>query len=317
MSYSIDLVLGKIFVSYSHADGRFVRRLRNRLESHGYRIWLDEKELVAGDPLSHRISEGIDDAKVVLVIVSEASVRSKWLRFEVNHATERMVEGKCRIIPIIIDSARLPSEVSGLLYADFRKSFKDGVHSVVTALSYEAAAHHKFFYQVIDPIVVSVFGSKGSSATVGGYQSDEYNFIHVTSRSTSNPGDMDVVYDTVEDYGGRKEPLDPRFWEEYATVNANRTETLSLLITQRPIEFPIDSIWAGDPNIGVREFASNIVGNTTNAAVLVDMSSVDGHEEQVRLVQQAKEFLVFLATEQNDSPGPDATPPGGSESWRG
>src|SRR4051794_15219003 len=111
-------LLGKVFISHSSKDKPFVRRLARRLEKEGFGIWLDERELVAGDALGKKISEALDSARAVLVVASKISVDSKWLGFELNKATSRMVKGECRVIPVIAEECELPAEVGGLLYAD-------------------------------------------------------------------------------------------------------------------------------------------------------------------------------------------------------
>ena len=83
---------GQVFLSHSSVDKSFVRKLTHRIEKEGFRVWLDEKKLIAGDPLGKTISEALDRASVVLVVVSKASVKSRWLSFELNKATERMVK---------------------------------------------------------------------------------------------------------------------------------------------------------------------------------------------------------------------------------
>ena len=93
---------------------------------------------VAGDALGKKISEALDSANVILVVVSQASIELKWLLFELNKVTVRMVKGECRVIPIVVEKVRLPPEVGGLLYADFTSSFEDGFQSVLTALQHEA-----------------------------------------------------------------------------------------------------------------------------------------------------------------------------------
>src|SRR5580698_7322323 len=112
----MNIHVGKIFISHTKADKRFVRRLAARLEKEHFHVWLDEHDLIAGDPLPQSIGKALQDAKVILVVVSKASVKSKWLRYELNVATERMIKGECRVIPVAIDDSALPPEVIGLLY---------------------------------------------------------------------------------------------------------------------------------------------------------------------------------------------------------
>src|SRR5262249_1536848 len=39
------------FISYSHADKSFARRLHDQLQGHGIRCWLDEHQLLPGDDI--------------------------------------------------------------------------------------------------------------------------------------------------------------------------------------------------------------------------------------------------------------------------
>src|SRR4030095_15898794 len=75
---SMKHLVGKIFLSHSALDKPFVRRLAARIRSEGFQTWLDEKDLVPGDALAAGISRAVDHARVVLVVVSKHSIRSKW-----------------------------------------------------------------------------------------------------------------------------------------------------------------------------------------------------------------------------------------------
>jgi hypothetical protein len=70
------LHLGKVFISHTSADKPFVRRLAARLKKSHFHIWLDEHDLIAGDPLPQSIGKALQAAKVILVVVSKASVAS-------------------------------------------------------------------------------------------------------------------------------------------------------------------------------------------------------------------------------------------------
>jgi hypothetical protein len=68
--------LGRVFISHTAADKPFVRRLAARLEKSHFQVWLDEHNLIAGDPLPESIGKALQAAKVILVVVSKASVAS-------------------------------------------------------------------------------------------------------------------------------------------------------------------------------------------------------------------------------------------------
>jgi hypothetical protein len=66
------------FISHSHADKSFARRLHDTLQGHGIRCWLDEKNLVPGEDLYEGIQHGIRYWDKILVCCSKSSLSEKW-----------------------------------------------------------------------------------------------------------------------------------------------------------------------------------------------------------------------------------------------
>lgn len=126
-------LLGKVFISHTAADKVFVRDLADRIQARGFSVWLDERDLLVGDSLAETIGVAIANARVILVVVSQESVKSQWLRYELNIATERMISGECRVVPVLKEKSDLPPEVKGLLYADCTESVEDGLRAILSA----------------------------------------------------------------------------------------------------------------------------------------------------------------------------------------
>jgi hypothetical protein len=241
--------LGKVFISHSSADKPFVRRLVKRLHENRFETWLDEKELRVGDMLGTEIARAVEKARVVLVVVSEVSVRSKWLRYELNLATGRMVKGKCRVIPVVIGEVDPPPEVAGLLFADFRRSFASGVRSVLTALEYERSVLERTerFSQRADRAVKKQFGPIGWTSTDDAYRNESWETIEVripmaalreAGLEEKDDGEIPVFYDAINDFG-RAEPLDEGWFEDFRRVFSESSEDLALIVTERPIGFDV------------------------------------------------------------------------------
>jgi len=78
-----------VFISYSHADKPFARRLYDALQGRGIRCWLDEHQILAGDRIHDQINRGIRVWDKVLLCASEASLTSWWVDKEVNAALKK------------------------------------------------------------------------------------------------------------------------------------------------------------------------------------------------------------------------------------
>ena len=110
-----------IFLSHSHADKPFARQLARDLKRHGVKVWLDEAELQIGDSLIEKLEEAIDTTDYLGVVLSPASVESKWVKREVMVALEEEIEGKrVKVLPLLVADCTLPAFLRTKLYADFR-----------------------------------------------------------------------------------------------------------------------------------------------------------------------------------------------------
>lgn len=91
-----------VFISYSNLDAAHAETLQGQLEGLGLKVWRDKTELEAGDPFIPKINAALDQAARVIVLWSQASVRSNWVLGEADKARIRK-----KIIPIRIDDCEL------------------------------------------------------------------------------------------------------------------------------------------------------------------------------------------------------------------
>src|SRR5436190_11129189 len=94
-----------IFISHASKDDPFVTELRLALESQKLTVWVDSRELVAGNKLAPEISEAIEQARQFIVVLSPNALKSDWVRKEIQKALEveqaRKDEGY-RVIPLML-----------------------------------------------------------------------------------------------------------------------------------------------------------------------------------------------------------------------
>lgn len=290
-------LLGKVFISHSSVDKPFVRELAQAIQNAGFQVWLDEKELLVGDSLPHKISEGVQSASVVLVVVSSAAIRSRWLRFELNHATQKMVEGECRVIPIVIEKVDLPAEVTGLLYADFTGDREPALRSVITALEHEARSRAitRAFWSRAERLLSDAFGSTGSVfGSSGGYRSIDFKAVFLPSRSGSQD-DIAIPYETISAYSKKVEPV-PQIWAtEFGEELERIGERLAIVVAERPLGISANRLHP--KNNRIQAVSTGWRDKIYSYVVYVDLSSLDDYEKELEIVMDSKDFLETLADE--------------------
>jgi hypothetical protein len=286
------VLLGKVFISHSSLDKPFVRRLTKRLWTEGYDVWLDEKELVPGDALSHRLSETLAQSKVVIVVVTQNSLNSRWLKFELNKATERMVQGQCRVIPALKGAVELPPELRSVIYADFRRSFAEGIAGILRALNHEAQLALKNSWAELPVMLGKVFDEAGNASASSEYDSFDFDFVQIDDlrdpRQT-RPGDpADIIYDVIHDYTHDKKPLTNSWLQEYLSTRDRYWSSFHLVVTERPLEFlsPLER------NSRLRVYRERHYDGSRTFVVFADISGlVEAPEKQAVLVAAREQFL--------------------------
>ena len=94
--------MSDIFISYAHEDRETARSLAQILDSLGWGVWWD-RTILAGEAFDQVIEEALDSARCVIVIWSQHSVASRWVRTEAEEAARRRV-----LVPVVIDQVKIP-----------------------------------------------------------------------------------------------------------------------------------------------------------------------------------------------------------------
>jgi hypothetical protein len=102
----------KVFISHSHSDRDTASQLEIVLSDHGAQPYLDEQQIEPGDPLPDRLTDGIKQCDVFLLIWSYKASQSEWVDKEWNMAYEQ----RKKIIPYVIDRTPLPPVLENLVW---------------------------------------------------------------------------------------------------------------------------------------------------------------------------------------------------------
>ena len=100
--------MSDIFISYKREDQVTARKLADALEGEGWSVWWDPK-LRAGEHFDDVIEQALNGVKCVIVMWSERSVQSRYVRDEATYALE-----KDKLVPVAIENVTLPFRFRGI-----------------------------------------------------------------------------------------------------------------------------------------------------------------------------------------------------------
>ncbi|MEX0365437.1 MAG: TIR domain-containing protein [Ruegeria sp.] len=94
--------MNDVFVSYKREDKDFARAVAEALTARGLQVWWDV-DLLPGDRFADEIQSVIAQSKLTVVLWSERSVRSTWVRAEARIAMDAS-----QLLPVRLDAAAIP-----------------------------------------------------------------------------------------------------------------------------------------------------------------------------------------------------------------
>ena len=139
MSDNIDLSsmapkLCDVFISYSGSDSEVATRLLEVLEQAGFVVWLDKREVLVGHDIVERVNWGISESRFMVLLLSNSSVESEWVKQEWTAARIAEIESKeVVILPALVEPCEIPALLKSKRYADLT-SWDAGVADLIHAI---------------------------------------------------------------------------------------------------------------------------------------------------------------------------------------
>ncbi|MEM7212544.1 MAG: toll/interleukin-1 receptor domain-containing protein [Pseudomonadota bacterium] len=117
----------RIFICYSRRDGEVADAMVNWLESSGFEVTIDKRDLPFGEEWQEELSEFIRAADTVVWLVSPTSVSSRWVNWELGEVQR---SGK-RLVPVVVKETlheRLPEALGRIHLLPAEGAFQHDLH---------------------------------------------------------------------------------------------------------------------------------------------------------------------------------------------
>lgn len=125
----------KVFLSYAAEDQEFAIKLAEALVARGVNVWYD-LSVPIGNSLSHHISELLSASDYLIVLISQNTKRSDWVKYELSTAIGRELTARdITILPVLIADAEIPSFLHTYQYLDCRADVERRIERLVDQIS--------------------------------------------------------------------------------------------------------------------------------------------------------------------------------------
>lgn len=128
----------QIFISYSHKDRDFVRRLDRDLATllPKAEVFYD-MVIPPGESWVETLTAQIEQADIVLAVLSPDYLESSWAMQELNVAIERRLRAQARIIPLLVRPCNPEGFLSLLSWVDFTEDYDEALARLIWGITGE------------------------------------------------------------------------------------------------------------------------------------------------------------------------------------
>lgn len=91
----------RVFLSYDSRDKQLASLLARSLASSGFDVWHHEGRVLPGDNWARKVAEALEHSDAMVVLVSPQSMRSRFVREEINYALGSSKYAG-RVVPVLV-----------------------------------------------------------------------------------------------------------------------------------------------------------------------------------------------------------------------
>ncbi len=125
----------KVFLSHSSLDKSIVISVALDLKEKGINTWLDAFDILPGESIVKKISEGLEECEYVLLFLSKNSVKSNWVTKEWETILwDEIDTNRIKIIPIKLEDCDIPKILQTKKYIDFSNDYSSGLSELIRTI---------------------------------------------------------------------------------------------------------------------------------------------------------------------------------------
>jgi hypothetical protein len=124
----------RVFISHTaDADTDQREKLASDLRAAEVDVWMAPGSIHPGEPFSGAIDRGLASSDYFVVLLSPASLASRWVQHEVNAALDRALRNEIEILPVLVSPVAVPPLLSTFQQIDLTR-YEEGLAALGHAI---------------------------------------------------------------------------------------------------------------------------------------------------------------------------------------
>lgn len=133
----------RTFVSYARKDRDFVSKLCREFINNNIAYWHDEAEITAGNILTPKIKDAIEESTHFILIMSKSYFESEWCLRELDYVLNKQKEENREIIiPILVENCDIDDRIKDIRFIDACLGFEEAWETILKEVT--RFSNHKF-----------------------------------------------------------------------------------------------------------------------------------------------------------------------------
>lgn len=119
-----------LYISYSNKDKELVHKLVEDIKDKGLEVWYDENLVEPGNEYQSKLTEGLQNADAVLVLITPNSISSSYVMNEMG-----LARGKEKLIlPVIYGDVSIPEFIRDIKVIFWKDNYSEVIQRIVKAV---------------------------------------------------------------------------------------------------------------------------------------------------------------------------------------
>jgi hypothetical protein len=130
----VEIETKQVFICHDKKDAKLAHKLAEDLNRLGVKVWISPESIDPGESWVDAINRGLEESSHMVVLLTPAAVKSKWVKMETNVAISLEIDDLIQVIPLDVEPCKTPPLWNSYQMISFRQDYETGLDQLSASL---------------------------------------------------------------------------------------------------------------------------------------------------------------------------------------